>query len=547
MQRVPGGGEAGVSAPGLRDPAMVGSAKGFVLSALGLAFAFQCLRFKNITYYFPAETYPYVAALLAVLVAVLAATGAPAAARRLLLCRGAVACAAAAAALALAVDYAALAAGLWASVSLPSALLGCVASASGILVLLAWYPRVEGFAASEGMSLATALLLAAFFLSMLLPILMFSYSPIPWLFPIVSPFVAGVSCCLYDAGSPIPEDGLAAGGGSGEVGGPGAAPGRVPAAGESPGLPTRMMLAMLIVLSLIGNLDGGLVELLEFPDYLLWTRYIVTIIACCCLFFSLLMARNRRLALFSAWFAIASVITVAMVCLWLSSPAVQAVGATLLPVCNVCSDGLIFFMLLSELRDPVQGLRYFAAAYALPKVLGRLLSTALLVWEAGAGGAEVSRQIALLLGIASSFLLVIALGAFVINAYRTESAALFGTAADAGEGLRPAGLPGREPGGLRSAGGCEGAVGPSEAHAALTEGALPENVLARLSARYSLTPRETVIMEHAFRGYSLQRIAELECVTLNTVKSHWRNLYRKLGVHSRQDLIDLVEAELRGR
>lgn len=49
-----------------------------------------------------------------------------------------------------------------------------------------------------------------------------------------------------------------------------------------------------------------------------------------------------------------------------------------------------------------------------------------------------------------------------------------------------------------------------------------------------------------FRGYSAKRIAEIDCVSLNTVQTHTRNVYRKLGVHSRQDLIDLVEGSAEG-
>ena len=50
-------------------------------------------------------------------------------------------------------------------------------------------------------------------------------------------------------------------------------------------------------------------------------------------------------------------------------------------------------------------------------------------------------------------------------------------------------------------------------------------------------------MVYAFKGYSLQRVSELDTVSMNTVKSHWKNVYRKLGVHTRQELIDLVERD----
>ena len=36
-------------------------------------------------------------------------------------------------------------------------------------------------------------------------------------------------------------------------------------------------------------------------------------------------------------------------------------------------------------------------------------------------------------------------------------------------------------------------------------------------------------------------MAEALFVSENTVKSHCKNLYRKLGVHNRQEVFDLVE------
>ena len=50
-----------------------------------------------------------------------------------------------------------------------------------------------------------------------------------------------------------------------------------------------------------------------------------------------------------------------------------------------------------------------------------------------------------------------------------------------------------------------------------------------------------------FRGYSGKRISEVLVLSLNTVQTHTKNAYHKLGVHSHQELIDLVEAMTGGR
>ena len=59
--------------------------------------------------------------------------------------------------------------------------------------------------------------------------------------------------------------------------------------------------------------------------------------------------------------------------------------------------------------------------------------------------------------------------------------------------------------------------------------------------RYSLSERETDVARLVTKGYSADRIAEIMGLSVNTVRTHTKNLYRKLAIHSRQDLIDLAE------
>ncbi len=69
--------------------------------------------------------------------------------------------------------------------------------------------------------------------------------------------------------------------------------------------------------------------------------------------------------------------------------------------------------------------------------------------------------------------------------------------------------------------------------------------IARLAAEHGLTPRETDMVGFICKGYANKRISELCCVSINTVQTHIQNCYRKLGVHTRQGLIDLLEAQAR--
>ena len=62
-----------------------------------------------------------------------------------------------------------------------------------------------------------------------------------------------------------------------------------------------------------------------------------------------------------------------------------------------------------------------------------------------------------------------------------------------------------------------------------------------VAERFRLTPRETEVCSLLARGRNAQAIQEKLVVSRNTVKTHVKNVYGKLGVHSQQELIDLVE------
>lgn len=63
-----------------------------------------------------------------------------------------------------------------------------------------------------------------------------------------------------------------------------------------------------------------------------------------------------------------------------------------------------------------------------------------------------------------------------------------------------------------------------------------------VSKAYGLSPREEEIMVLVMKGRSNPRIQETLGLTAGTVNSHLSHLYRKLNVHDKQSLIDLVES-----
>ena len=64
-----------------------------------------------------------------------------------------------------------------------------------------------------------------------------------------------------------------------------------------------------------------------------------------------------------------------------------------------------------------------------------------------------------------------------------------------------------------------------------------------MASRYFLTEREASVLELLLAGRSVPYIAEQLCVSQNTVKTHVRHIYAKLDIHTRQELLDLVERE----
>ena len=62
-----------------------------------------------------------------------------------------------------------------------------------------------------------------------------------------------------------------------------------------------------------------------------------------------------------------------------------------------------------------------------------------------------------------------------------------------------------------------------------------------LAYHFNLTPRESEVVSWLARGYNLEKTAEKLHVSINTIRTHSQSAYRKMGIHSRQELIDLVD------
>lgn len=95
----------------------------------------------------------------------------------------------------------------------------------------------------------------------------------------------------------------------------------------------------------------------------------------------------------------------------------------------------------------------------------------------------------------------------------------------------------------RSASTGWGSVRPMEEEARAAEGRTLEDACDALSRRSRLTVRETDVFCLLARGRNRAFICKELVIGDETVKSHVKAIYRKLNVHSQQELINLVEEE----
>lgn len=66
-------------------------------------------------------------------------------------------------------------------------------------------------------------------------------------------------------------------------------------------------------------------------------------------------------------------------------------------------------------------------------------------------------------------------------------------------------------------------------------------VMQRIRDDYALSPREFDVCTLLGRGRNRQFVASELSISLETAKTHTTNVYRKLGVHSQQELLDVIE------
>ena len=65
--------------------------------------------------------------------------------------------------------------------------------------------------------------------------------------------------------------------------------------------------------------------------------------------------------------------------------------------------------------------------------------------------------------------------------------------------------------------------------------------MEKVASDYGLTQRERDTASLIAQGYSFKRVAEELCVVPGTVQGYSKSIYRKMGVHKKDELIEIVD------
>ena len=95
-------------------------------------------------------------------------------------------------------------------------------------------------------------------------------------------------------------------------------------------------------------------------------------------------------------------------------------------------------------------------------------------------------------------------------------------------------------GGMRAtAGAGEGEGAGAEVDKAAPAVAAQRRVVRDYLSERGLSPRETEVAELLMKGHGVSAIASKLFISENTTRGHAKSIYKKLGIHSRQELVDL--------
>lgn len=267
-------------------------------------------------------------------------------------------------------------------------------------------------------------------------------------------------------------------------------------------------LFFLLSLSVSGSISPAALGASEGPSTA--AKHLATIAEILLFVMVLYVSRDARKALYAGWLLFSGLFLAGVAMLGLAGSGVVGAGVVLSTAARGCFE-LLLFVLAMMLTGRFSPCRCIVLSFLVPEVVASVASRGLLPWAFSQMGLTFSGYIPLV-SLVLSALMIVGVGLLLV-------VELFSRI-------------GREPSDRR---GQDAEI-------------RPESASERQDAAgdlFGLSPAERRIAGYLMRGYTAEGIAEQEHLSVNTVRTHIKNIYRKSGVHSRQEFIDVVDGKVR--
>lgn len=86
-------------------------------------------------------------------------------------------------------------------------------------------------------------------------------------------------------------------------------------------------------------------------------------------------------------------------------------------------------------------------------------------------------------------------------------------------------------------------TGDGQFQGVTTEGVGYEERCNDIALEYGFTEREREVFRYLGQGNTIHAVSERLFISESTVKYHLKSIYQKLGIHTRQELIDFIAAD----
>ena len=250
------------------------------------------------------------------------------------------------------------------------------------------------------------------------------------------------------------------------------------------------------------------------------------------------VAKRRSIRFSTLWNISVTLIIIGVLLLALSDSTATLAGATFISISNTFAVGLLWFSCYDIARHSsipsylILGVGWLA--HVLPREIGRAG-----IWLLEPHSSEAILVIAfvvLLLALAMVFLLndSIPVKRHLFAEFRSPQANASVQAALADRYAAPAGDPASRQ---------EGEPAHDGATPKVREEAPYAEHLSQLGKQYSLTERELEVVGLLAQGRSRISIGEKLYISENTVRTYVKNIYAKLDIHSKQELLDRLEEQ----